>query len=70
MGDHSLHSLLPRGTKIWQNGNRETTIDLILASDELASTMVKCVVYGTEHGSNHRAIETIFDVAVPKRAIE
>ena len=70
IGDYSLHSLLPRGTKIWQNSNREITIDLILASDELASTIVKCVVYRTEHGSDHRAIETIFNIAVPKRATE
>lgn len=34
MSDHSLTSLLPRGTKTWQSGNRETTIDLILASEE------------------------------------
>ena len=32
--------------------------------------MVKCIVHGTEHGSNHRAIETTFDVAVPERAME
>ena len=70
MGDHSLRSLLPRGTKTWQNGNCEITIDLILASDELASTMVKCIVHGIEHGSDHRAIETIFNVAVPERAME
>ena len=28
------------------------------------------MVYRTEHGSDYRAIETIFDVAVPKRATE
>jgi hypothetical protein len=35
MNDHSLNSLLPRGTKTWQSGNRETTIDLMPASEEL-----------------------------------
>ena len=70
MGDYSLYSLLPRGTKIWQNSNRETMIDLILALDELASMIVKCVVYRIEYGSDYRAIETIFNIAVPKRATE
>jgi hypothetical protein len=70
MSDLSLCCLLPRGTKTWQSGNRETTIDLILASEELASTVVKCTVHGTEHGSDHRAIETTFDVAVPEHVTE
>jgi hypothetical protein len=26
--------------------------------------MVKCVIYRTEHGSDHRAIKTVFDVPV------
>src|SRR2546423_12626968 len=63
MSDHSLCSLLPRGTKTWQSGNSETTIDLILASEELASMVMKCTVHETEHGSDHRAIKTTFDVA-------
>ena len=67
MNEHSLCSLLPRGTKTWQNGSRETTIDLILASEELASTMVKCAIHETEHGSDHRAIETTFEVATPEK---
>jgi hypothetical protein len=70
MGDYSLYSLLPRGTKIWQNSNREITINLILALDELASIIVKYIVYRIEYGSNYRVIKTIFDVAVPKRATE
>jgi hypothetical protein len=37
MGEHGLHSLLPRGTKTWQGpGGGESTIDLVLASTELA----------------------------------
>src|SRR5690348_849111 len=48
----------------------ETTIDLVLASEELASTMVKCAIPTTEHGSDHRAIETSFHVATPDRVIE
>jgi hypothetical protein len=67
MREHALHSLLPRGTKTWQNGARESTIDVILASEELATSTVKCLVHATKHGSDHRAIETTFDVATPKR---
>lgn len=70
MADHSLQSLLPRGTKTWQNGDFETTIDLMLASDGLASTVVSCKVHETEHGSDHRAIETTFDVEPPERIAE
>jgi len=36
MEEYSLCSLLPRGTKIWQSGTMESTIDLVLASAELA----------------------------------
>ena len=65
MADLALSSLLPRGTKTWQGGQYETTIDLVLASEELAASMIKCSIHGTEHGSDHRAIETVFDVSVP-----
>ena len=70
MSEHALQSLLPRGTKTWQKGDRETTIDVILASEELATSMVKCLVHTTEHGSDHRAIETTFDVTTPDRFVE
>jgi hypothetical protein len=70
MSEHALHSLLPRGTKTWQRGNHESTIDLVLASEELATSVVKCTVHTTEHGSDHRAIQTTFDVATPERAVE
>ena len=70
MSDYALRSLLPRGTKTWQNGNHETTIDLVLASEELASTVMKCAIHVNEHGSDHRAIETTFDVTTPDRAVE
>jgi hypothetical protein len=68
MNKWSLESLLPRGTKTWQNGRYATTIDLMLASQELASSVLKCKIHGTEHGSDHRAIETSFDVDIPDHA--
>jgi exonuclease III len=65
MTEHALSSLLPRGTKTWQGGDYETTIDLVLASKELADTVLRCAIYATEHGSDHRTIETVFDSSVP-----
>jgi len=65
MSNFALSSLLRRGTKTWQGGEYETTIDLVLASEELAASTIKCSIYGTDHGSDHRAIETAFDVSVP-----
>ena len=41
MSEYALHSLLPRGTKTWQRGNHESRIVLVLASDELARSVVK-----------------------------
>jgi ribonuclease HI/exonuclease III len=65
MGEFALSSLLRRGTKTWQGGEYETTIDLVLASEELMASTVKCAIHGTEHGSDHRAIDTVFDISVP-----
>ena len=45
-------------------------INLILVLDELVSIIVKYVVYGIEYGSNYRAIKIIFNIIVPKHAIE
>jgi hypothetical protein len=52
MNEHALDSLLLRGTKTWQKGNCKTTIDLVLASEELASKVVKCSIHTTERGSD------------------
>ncbi|KAF5260514.1 hypothetical protein FOXYS1_8829 [Fusarium oxysporum] len=68
MGEHGLHSLLPRGTKTWEGpGGRTSTIDLVLASTELADEMTSCGTHPTEHGSDHRAIRTEFDTRPPER---
>jgi hypothetical protein len=67
MSEYSLCSLLPRGTKTWQKDEAKTTIDLVLASSELADEVMRCVIHQTEHGSDHRAIETAFDIEVPDR---
>jgi hypothetical protein len=69
IGDFSLHSLLPKGIKTWARNGQESTIDLIFASQELAATLLKCGVYGIEHGSDHRAIKTTFDITPPERVV-
>ena len=65
MNEFGLSSLLKRGTKTWHgggySGDCESTIDLVLASENLTDSMIKCAVHGTEHGSDHRTIETVFD---------
>ena len=67
MTEHSLQSLLPRGTKTWHSGDLETTIDLALASTELAEEMVKCGIHYINYGSDYQAIETEFDILVLDR---
>jgi hypothetical protein len=70
MNEFALSSLLKRGTKTWHGrghgGDLESTIDLVLTSENLTDSMVKCVIYGTEHGSDHSTIETVFDVLTPE----
>ena len=65
MNEYGLSSLLRRGTKTWHGGDHDTTIDLVLASEGMKDSKLKCAILGTEHGSDHRAIETVFDVSVP-----
>ncbi len=70
MSDYGLRSLLPRGTKTWQQGKHKSTIGLVLASEDLATSMVKCTIHTTEHGSDHRALKTTFDITTPERVVE
>ncbi|KAJ6437653.1 reverse transcriptase [Purpureocillium lavendulum] len=67
MNEHGLRSLLPRETRTWQGSGQESTIDLILTTSELADEMMICAPHTTDHGSDHRAIQTTFDVALPER---
>ncbi|KAI2955870.1 hypothetical protein CBS147352_10986 [Aspergillus niger] len=65
MNECALSSLLKRGTETWHgggySGDCESTIDLVLASDNLTDSVIKCAILGTEHGSDHCAVETVFD---------
>ncbi|KAL2024729.1 hypothetical protein VTK56DRAFT_6930 [Thermocarpiscus australiensis] len=65
-GDFNRHDQLWGGDDVsLHGGDYDTTIDLALASAELADAVVKCAIHGIEHGSDHRAIETVFNTLVP-----
>jgi hypothetical protein len=72
MNECALSSLLKRGTKTWHGGGHsgdcESTINLVLALEDLTDLVIKCAILGTEHGSDHYAIETVFDApwSLPK----
>jgi endonuclease/exonuclease/phosphatase family metal-dependent hydrolase len=71
MGEFALHSLLQRGVTTWEGPEgQESTIDLVLVSDELAATTIRCKIHKVEHGSDHKAIETVFDIDPPERVVE
>lgn len=69
MNEFALSSLLKRGTMTWYSGGHsgdcESTIDLVLASENLTDSMTKCIILGTDHSSDHDAIETVFDALWP-----
>jgi hypothetical protein len=67
MTDLHLHSLLPRGTITYEGEVGQSTIDLVLASDGLSEDVMQCDIYGEEHGSDHRAIQTSFNIRPPER---
>ena len=52
--------------KTWEGPGGESTIDLMLTSAELAEEMVHCGIHLTEYRSDHRAIQTEFDLTMPK----
>ncbi|KAI1839728.1 hypothetical protein JX266_014061 [Neoarthrinium moseri] len=70
MNELGLMSLRPRGAKTWQRDGHERTIDLVLASEGLAKDTIACGAHPTEHGSDHRAIETIFGTRMPLKNAE
>lgn len=70
ISEYALYNLLPRSIKTWQSGNYEFTIDLILALEELVTLIVKCVIHATEYNSDHKAIETTFDVITLERVVK
>ncbi|KAK4058955.1 hypothetical protein Purlil1_14415 [Purpureocillium lilacinum] len=67
MNEFALSSLLQRGTKTWHRGVHESTIDLILVSEDLAGSVSSCKTLASNHGSDHEVIDTVFDTSVPER---
>ncbi|KJZ71568.1 hypothetical protein HIM_09037 [Hirsutella minnesotensis 3608] len=65
MNDFGLSSLLPRGTKTWQRADEESTIDLVLASAELAD---ESDPDGLRHSSTGENVSTAPDAQ--ERAVD
>lgn len=61
MNDLDMQSLLPRGNVTWENHCYESTIDLVLGTTGLADGLLVCKIHDVQHGSDHRAIETVLE---------
>jgi hypothetical protein len=65
MNECALSSLLKQGTKTWHGGGHsgdcESTINLVLALEDLTDSVIKCAILRMEHGSDYYAIKTIFN---------
>jgi hypothetical protein len=70
MSEWNLQSLLRRGTITFEGPQGRSTVDLTLASGTLAAQLIQCKIHPVEHGSDHRAIETTFDVNSPHTATQ
>ncbi|KAJ5126459.1 hypothetical protein N7448_007238 [Penicillium atrosanguineum] len=60
MAERGLSSLLPRGIITYEEGARQSTIHLALASKGLSRRVIRSGIHPVEDGSDHRAIETAF----------
>jgi len=60
--DLQLQSLLQPGTITWEHQTQDlsSTVDVVLASTDLAEEKLRCQVHGTDHGSDHKAIKATF----------
>ncbi len=66
--EKDLQPLLPRGTPLYESydGVNASTIDLLFASKNLTNLLTRCGILITDHGSDHRAIESLFEVSIDK----
>ena len=64
MQDLDLQSILPRGTITFEAARGESTIDLMLVSSSLAQDHIYCKPMETDYGSDHRPIETKFELSI------
>jgi hypothetical protein len=64
----AFSSLLKQGIKTWQGGglggDYKSTINLVLALENLIDSILKYIIHGTEHGSNYHAIKMVFNILV------
>lgn len=70
MADFGLQSLLPRGRMTFEARSQRSTIDLVLASPGLAAKLNRCQIHPVEHGSDHRAIQSVFDIISPMPVLD
>ena len=68
--EYSLQSMLPAGTITWHHTGMDSssTIDVILASYQLAERLNRCGVHVHDHGSDHLPIVIDFRVELPQRS--
>jgi ribonuclease HI len=65
MVEFDLQHLLPRGTMTYESTQGSSCIDLTLATPRLTEERMSCKIYHTEHGSDHRAIDSNFAITIP-----
>jgi exonuclease III len=70
MTDLNLQTPLPRGIETWfsHDQSQSSTIDLILVTPTLMGEVTRCQTDYTEHGSDHKAIVTVFETRTSAQA--
>lgn len=63
MDQLGLQSLLMPGEVTFERVGFESTIDLSLASPRLLDSLVRCTLWPTKYGSDHRAVLTEFSIS-------
>lgn len=62
MAELGLQNLLPRGTVTYATKTASSTIDLIFTTSQLADELNFCKIYEYNHGSDHEALRTKFQM--------
>lgn len=65
MENLELQLLTPQGLETFSGPTGSSTIDFTFASEDLVEDFIKCQTLDTQHGSNHQAVETQFNIATP-----
>ena len=69
--DLQLHSLLRPGTTTWEHQTQglSSTVDVLLASTNLAEAKLWCQIHETDHGSDHKPIEAAFTLGLDETPV-